>query len=623
MSRRGIAGNGNTDAEGNFVSGPVWPDLQYSLRVTAEGYAKAESPTKLIKGLETVEFKPIVLAETKVVSASGVITDSNKKPLEGVTVYAAGKSYDLARTTTNSSGKFELNDLASDVRYIFTDLKGYRFSGARVSVRPIEVTLRKLDEAPKGIRPSRESDREIQSETAKGLLKLAWRLTTDQRNELRIAILEAMAKIDEPEAKEMSIQAGPKLVARLNEIKAEQLFESDPEQAIELLRLLRKWTAIYRSIEFAKRLAESDSDNAQASAKIFLEFAHELAKDNSKYFPQLATVHTLLGEHDEAKKLIEAVTSKLDVDAVTENQLGQATNLAISLAPYDFEKAQAYAKATGSAYSKTEALANVALAILQTDREKSLAEIEKLSGDNNAPNIRDRARYRAAYLLIEEDLDLAIKLVYECEESVNRAQALGRLAVEVAKTDQSKAWKMIDDAMAIYRGNSDVARSWVNYGGAGPFVAAIAYQAKSIGYPDMEGVVWQVVAACRANGVKGQQRMSATIATARLLALVDKLAARDLLGSIAGGTDQIPGENGSLFLYGQWLQAWLVIHFGKGTGLIREELEDLKEAGKEDPLRRGYGDVFGLLVAAPEDRFKLLMDDTGLWRLKVDGTAER
>ena len=378
-----------------------------------------------------------------------------------------------------------------------------------------------------------------------------------------------------------------------------------------------------RSIEFAKRLAKSNSNDEKSSAKKFLEFAHELIKKDWKYFPKLAAVHTLLGEHDEAKKLNAEVISKLDETPAAAIQQSLAKDLAISLAPYNYEKAQAYAKQNGSVATQTYALSDVALAILSTDRQKSLAEIEKLGGDGNASNIRDRARYRAAYSLVTEEPDLAVKLVYQCEESNNRAQALGRLAVEIAKNDQAKAWKMIDDALAIHRSNPNVATGWSNYGGAGPFVAAIAYQAKSIGYPDMDSAVWQVIAACRANNEIGQQRIAATVDTARLLALVDKLAARDLLNSIAITTDQALQTRGGQSLNERWLQAWLLVDFGKGTGLIREELEEMKEAGKENPLRRGHGKVFRLLVAAPEDRFKLLLDETGLWRLEVDGTVDR
>ena len=619
----GGAGRGRTDDNGNFVSGPVWDDLQYSLNVIADGYEKGQSPRLKVEGKKLVEFKPITLSKTKVVSVAGTVVDADKRPLAGVSVYAAGESYQLARTRTNSQGKFNLDGLASDVRYVFADNKDYRFGGARISNEPVEISLRKYSDPPKGVRSLRESDREVRFETAKELLELAWELPISKRNTSRMGILEAMSKVDESQAMKMSVQGGANFNYVIQKAKAKKLLETDTEQAIQLLRTLPNRTAIFTSLELAKRAATaSRSETDKKTAKKLLDFATEVVKKETQYFSRLAVIYTLIGEHEKAKELNAIVAKQLDVNALNEDQEWQAEFLATALAPYDFEKAQAFASASGSIASQTYALSDVALAILSSDQKKSLAEIEKLSGDSNAPNIRDRARYRAAFQLIETDPELAIELVYQCEESDNRAQALGRLAVEVAKTDKAKACKMIDDALTIHRGDSSTGRGWSNFGGAGPFVAALAYQANSIGYPDMESVVWQVRAACRANGKKGQERVSATINTARILALVDKFAARDLLNSIAVSTDQIPRENYGVSLYDRWLQAWLLVDYSRGASFIREELLEMKEAGKENPLRYGHGDVFRLLVAAPQDRFKLLMNESGLWRLEVDGTDD-
>ena len=612
------AGSGKTDANGNFVSGPVWSDLGYSLTAKADGYEKSETPRRSIEGDESVEFKPIVLAKTKVVSVSGVVVDSKNQPLEGVGIYAAGKTFALAKSLTNGNGEFHLDGLASDVRYVFADLKDYRLSGARVSGQPLEITLRGYSEPSKGIRPGRELDREDQLKTAAEIVNLAWSLPISNHNTSRMAMLEAMTKIDENQAMKMSVQSGGTFNSVIQIAKAKQLVDSDPDQAAQLLRTLNKRTAIFRTIAMAKRAAMSNSDSEKSSASKLLAFAHELVANDAYFSTRLAFIHTLLGEHEKAKELNAEVAKGLDIDAITEQQESTARLLAISLAPYDFEGAQKFASASGSVVSQTYALSDVALAILPTDQEKSLAEIEKLTGDSNAPNIRDRSRYRAAYALVESNPTLAIKLVYKCEESDNRAQALGRLAVEVAKTDQSQAWKMIDDALAIYR------RDFIsdsNSGRASTFVAAIAYQAHSIGYPDMESVVWHVRAACRANGEKGQGRLSATIGGARLLALIDKFAARELLSAIAVNADQIPRENYGVSLYDRWLQAWILVDFGRGASLVREELQEMKEAGVEDPLRYGHGDVFRILVANPEDRFKILLNESRLWRLEVDGTV--
>ena len=298
----GGAGRGKTDVDGNFVSGPVWSDLQYSLNVIADGYEKGESPRRKIEPSEEVVFKPIVLAKTKVMSVSGVVVDANKKPLEGVAVYAAGKTYELARTQTNSLGEFKLDELASDVRYVFADLIDHRLSGARVTSQPIEISLRKLSDAPKGIRPSRELDQVERFKTAAEVIELAWSLPISKRNTSRMAILEAMVKIDKNEAIKMSVQGGGSFTNVIHEAKAEQLFASDPDQAIQLLRMLHKRTAIFKSLELAKREAKSNSENGRSSAKKLLAFAHELVKKDTKYSSRLAVIHTLLGEHEEAKK---------------------------------------------------------------------------------------------------------------------------------------------------------------------------------------------------------------------------------------------------------------------------------------------------------------------------------
>ena len=75
-------------------------------------------------------------------------------------------------------------------------------------------------------------------------------------------------------------------------------------------------------------------------------------------------------------------------------------------------------------------------------------------------------------------------------------------------------------------------------------------------------------------------------------------------------------------LYDRYLQAWTLVDFGRGTALIREGLERIEKAGAAEHFRTGQRDVFQLLVAPPEERFHLLFEETGLWRLEEDGTQE-
>ena len=291
----------------------------------------------------------------------------------------------------------------------------------------------------------------------------------------------------------------------------------------------------------------------------------------------------------------------------------------MALAPIDFDKAIKLTEKLKEGYTRTYAQADVALAVLQQNPERSLATIEQLKGDSNAINIRDKTRFRAALRLIDTNPDLAIELVYKCEDKGNRSQALARLAVRVAEFDRPKSWEMIEDAIGIYALERQQF-SWSNYGGPGPFAAAIAYQANLVEYPDMESVIWHVLAACRSGSDTGQNRMMTTISTARMLALTDKFAARKLLGLVADVQDQIPRKRHSLSLYDQYLQAWTLVDFDRGTSLIKKDLERVEKLGAANHFRYGHGGVFSLLVAPPEERFHLMFQQTGLWQLDEDDT---
>jgi len=180
---------------------------------------------------------------------------------------------------------------------------------------------------------------------------------------------------------------------------------------------------------------------------------------------------------------------------------------------------------------------------------------------------------------------------------------------------------MIDAAVSVFPESIADSR-WLNYGGAGPVAAAIAYQAKLIEYPDMQSIIWQVIASCRSGSEDTRDRISTTISTARILALTDKVAARELLRLVDKNQDQIPRGKHGVSLYDQYLQAWTLVDFGRGTALIREDLERLEQAGADANFRSGQGEVFRLLVAPPEERFHILFQGTALWELVEDGSEQ-
>lgn len=614
LALSGGAGSATTNARGVAVTGPLWGDRTYSLTVKADGFDSSES-SQTVGGSGIVDLKPFVLSPARRASVTGTVVDKNGKPLAGVRVFGAGDKWARVTTSvsTDGAGKFKLSELAPDVRYVFADKAGFRLGGAKTNRDSIRITLRSNDSSPVGLRKQSFPDRNAQLEAARKLIEQAWALPAHPGITSRIEPLVGMARIDPERAATLSEAAGGNFTYMLQANEAARIVRDDPDRAIELLGKVRKWKAIQTALELGKELAASVDREQRQIALRLADFVIQKSDTDPRVVPLLTT----LGEHKKAKQQLERsinlIESKPDPDKSWELE-----ETAISLAPYDFEQAQSLARKAKAGYSRTEAMAGVALAIADTDPDKAIAEVNALTGDGNAPNIRDRHRLLIAMRLVRKDIDRAIELVHSCEEPGNRAQALGWLAVPVAKIDRPRAWKLIDEALAVHRGNNNAYESWSNFGAAGPFAAALAVQAQATDYPDMESVIWHVRAACRSRGAvtEVQRRLRSTIGTARILAIVDKIAARELLNAVADKVDQLPRGRGGVSLYDQWLQAWLIVDFNRGVSLLTEELAELAESGKENAMRYGHGPVFKLLVAEPQERFSVVIEHgTGLWEI--------
>ena len=618
FSMGGITGSGVTDSDGYFESGLLWSDRSYSLTAKAKGYGQNQILDINGKVGEVVEFKPVVLSAVKATKVVGVVLDSAKQPVQGVRVFAAGKLAPQAKTRTDSAGQFELDDVVGDIRYIFADGgKKYRFGGARLrNQQPLEITIRSVDSPPKGIRKNRKLPREEQLAVARDLFERVWSL----QNSASYDLLKSMTVIDPDRALEMALASRPNAKNYVYVEQAKRTVDEDPKRALQFLQPVRNRLGITTAIALGMKLAKSNSDEDKQAANEFAEFALQLIDGHKQYRPQLAILFTAIGQHEKAQALIEAALKPMDFNNLTFRQKSTAIWLAPAIAPYDFEKAKSLASLALKRGGSIDAPANVVLTMVATDHEKAIREIDELTDTGYASDIRDKARYRAACLLLADHPDVAIKLVYQCEEDNNRAQALGRLAVGVAEFDQPQAWKMIDEAFAIHRRNPDAFYTWRDFDGSGVLAAVLAYHAKQASYPDMESVIWRVRAACRATMTYGEERVSSTIKTAQILALVDRIAARDLLNAVANHADQLPRDAGPKSLYDQWVKAWLMVDFGRGVKLLNDELDELEKGDAEAKPRFPRSGMFPLLVAKPEDRFQLLLDGTGIWRLKEDGT---
>ncbi len=621
-SRMGIsggAGTGKTDENGQFVSGPLWSGKGYKLTASGEGFSKAETPRLEGKSGDIVDFGNLIIAAVRVRGVQGTVVDSGEAPVIGATVFCAGEQYAQAVAITDNDGHFELEKVAADQKYVFVRHPDFRFGGTVVSdPQSVKIQLRSREDPNRPVRKLKSLTVEQQHSGAKELILQALDLPIAARNTSRIGLLCALDRIDRNLATKRLAANGDGLMNRfIRTARAQRLDLRDAHKVTLLLKTLPQRSAFEISRRYCRRLLLSDDARDHAIADAYLKFADEVVGDKLSRKIDLAGLYSRSGKVAKAQTLIDEILKTIEAKdlAYDKYPLGK---LCEALAPLDFEQAMELTKKLEEGYRRTSAQAEIALAILHLNQEKSLALIDQLKGDSNAKNIRDKTRYRAAVRLVETAPEVAIDLVYQCEGEEGRSQALGRLAVRVAEFDRPRSWQMIEDAIDVFK-RPHRHSSWSYYGGHGVFAAAVAYQAKLVEYPDMESIVWHVVSACRSGSDKGQQRIANTVSTARMLALTDKFSARRLLGLVSAQQDQIPRETHDLSIYDQYLQAWTLVDFGRGTSLIRADLENIEKLGPEH-FRYGHGGVFKLLVAPTEERFHVLFQQTGLWQLEEDGT---
>jgi hypothetical protein len=143
------------------------------------------------------------------------------------------------------------------------------------------------------------------------------------------------------------------------------------------------------------------------------------------------------------------------------------------------------------------------------------------------------------------------------EAAKHQAEALGWLAVVVAKRDPKRAFALIDRALTVTLDRERSLNLHIVFGGAAGTAARIAFCARRVGYPDMDSVIARVLAARPA-----PDRYYSTLDVGArndpapaLLALTAPAAAGELLRQIAAGRGTLPNP-GARVDEDRWLIAW-------------------------------------------------------------------
>lgn len=571
----GDAATATTNAEGISLSPVLWEGQSYSITASCKGYDVTEAAQFAVQRNE-VQTKEFTLRPSRASQITGTVVDENGKPIPNARVVAAGKQYQDATTRSDVKGKFKLDEVAPDVRFVFADVDCFRFGGARVSSsQPVRIRLRSESAPPESIRANRIVGQDERTEAATRLINLAQSIPATPRSAARLQPLKALVRID----LERAISNAGVFDYAVRQEAAKQLATTDPRKAVEILSPSRY--AIRHAVELGQQLLARDAKKHRATAGLLADLATELAevKENpERDYAELAPLLTKLGRHEQAEKLARAAISLVGKAKNLEGRLSyDAKSVAVALAPYDYDAAVAIASRIKTDYTRTEAVASVAEAVAYKNLPKALSDVGAVSGVSIAPLIRDKTRARIAFSIADTNPEKAIEIARSCDQPENRMMALSLIAVRVAKKDEKRAWELIDEGLQAIRNRPDMFISWSNFGGGGPFAALFAARANQVNYPDMDSVIWHVRAACRLGmHAQGRERLRATITTAGVLAVTDRFAARELLKLVEHQEDQIRGSR----MLDTWIRAWVQTDFQRGVAAISEQLEEDADRGK-------------------------------------------
>jgi len=532
----------STDDSGKFECGPLFPGDQYSLNVTAEGYAPFQTPE--IIGTPGM-FRG--LGKIRLVGTSGhvagIVVGLDGKPIPDVAVFNRGNGLEPVKTKTDAQGRFRLEKLFPGHKYAFARKDGYRFTAALVERDRDDLTIRLLrsNEPPPPWRPAEGPSLDEQRELARRILLRLWeihsqRLEGQPKDTALTALVLPMAQLDPAVALEWSGQLGGQLDAQVRLAGAEVLAAFDAQAAIEVIK---KTPESAMALEQLLKLATWFADTDPPRAIAFAREAAAQARAIDKLMPIQAKARAgglliRLGRTDEGRKLVEEAAEALARPApAAPKQPGMVrlnTGLiatARALALFDLKRAQALAEPIQQS-SPERMKAILAPAVAMTNPVQA---VELVKGPGNRKSNWNNVLIEVVYRCGVQRPDEALKIIEGMKDDdapSYKAETLGWLAVAVAKRDPEQAFGLIDRALVLLIDHGADDMQFRASGGADTTSARVALRARRLGYPDMESVLARVLAA-RPSASRSPWGEGGRSSTTALAALLDPAMAREML----------------------------------------------------------------------------------------------
>lgn len=630
--------------EGAFLTGGLWPDQRYRLQITAEGYQPIESRIFSGRRGETADAGRFELRRTSV-TLDGEVLDAAGQPVAGATVFNSGDAEQPLTATTDAAGRFRLEGLTEGPVCLLVRKPGFWPAGASLSTSDAGVQVRLIDEGrprPESRLPgvdaaSNAEDREVARRLLSELWELRHRIVPGDNSGGRAGgaafagnLIFQMAAIDRNEALRWSAEMGGAYDDRLHQWQINRMVNDGVDEAIERADVRGrddslKWMA-------RVRLAAGDRDGAirllerARQADLRLEASGTEARFAISSQAEIGALAIAAGREDwgiglinEAADRVEAAAGETDVQRGAVDAQTRAL-VASALATFDPQRSvQLWERSPPSRGGIEESYAiELASALAPHDLQAArriipAVPVKRLeSGFVVESNSLIQLARRLARLNPDKALTL-LDEVTECDR-LEKAEALGRIAVALASQDSGKALDLIDQALALcfpVAGKVQDAIVEVRRAECGARIALLAQQA---GYPDMRTVIAQVLALRLTPDEQSsvELRAEALINAARPLALLDREAARMILSGVPhppSTTDQRAGES----KLGKWLAAWVLVDVAQAEKLFYEVLANEGPRISTECVDSGLLPMIRLLGTSPEHREQTLFPTVRYW----------
>jgi protocatechuate 3,4-dioxygenase beta subunit len=593
------------DEQGRFEFRGLWPGDEYQVIVDCKGFDKTQSP--MIRGEpgKVHQLANVVLTSTRGV-VEGTVVDSAGRPVAEVRVFNKGDARETVATRTDPAGRFRLEGLKSGPVYVFAEKADCRFTGVRAAsgASGVQLTLLRKDEpvpprpAPPPLMPPEE-----QRKLARNLYEKLW--AKGDRSRLGGAIV-AMARLDAEQALKWSAERGGKYDRSVRAVLAEKIADQDLDEAFSLLAQggQMAWVSYMR---LADRYVKSDATKAMRCAEEMVIQVRAMDQPSrTRYLAAVGALVIRLGNQEAGKKLIEEAAEMLAHFGAGSGQDNARGKVAVALASYDLPHALSLLGSITDPQEQDRFRAEVAVAACLGNLDQALELAGKLPSPND-----DRIKVDMAYRLAPTRPADAVRVIETMASNTRttsissynlekKAMALGWVAGLVAPRDQPLACSLIDQGLAILTAPQEREYSG-SYGGRAAKAAFLAVLANQIGYPDMQSVIYRVLAArpTTKNEYSPARVVESHVIVAAFLALVDPQVARDILETIEPQSEAI-GSGISGVGQDAWVKAWLLVDPQRGEELFDRDLSEIKDGS--DASSRIYRLVEAAdLLAAPSN----------------------